>query len=77
MVKMVKHAFLKKLEDFPRLSNRENPKLRELGDIILDLECAKSEGTCISSWTCIFGHSWWIETHSGKTPIQLAGEMDN
>ncbi|KAI2663058.1 hypothetical protein H4Q32_002087 [Labeo rohita] len=41
---MVEHALLKKLEDFPRLSNRDSHKLRELGDILLELECAKSEG---------------------------------
>lgn len=41
---MVEHALLKKLEDFPRLSNKDSHKLRELGDILLELECAKVEG---------------------------------
>lgn len=41
---MVEHALLKKIEDFPRLSNRDSNKRRELGDILLELECAKSEG---------------------------------
>lgn len=40
----VEHALLKKIEDFPKLTNRDNAKLRELGDILLELECAKEEG---------------------------------
>nr|XP_055053880.1 uncharacterized protein LOC129439016 [Misgurnus anguillicaudatus] len=41
---VVEHALLKKLEDFPRLGNKDSHKLRELGDILLELECAKTEG---------------------------------
>ncbi|XP_067279206.1 uncharacterized protein [Pseudorasbora parva] len=41
---MVEHALLKKLEDFPKLGNKDSHKLRELGDILLELECAKIEG---------------------------------
>lgn len=37
---MVEHALLKKLENFPKLSNKDSHKLRELGDILLELECA-------------------------------------
>ncbi|KAI2647747.1 4-hydroxy-tetrahydrodipicolinate synthase [Labeo rohita] len=40
---MVEHALLKKLEDVPRLTNRDSHKPRELGHILLELECAKSE----------------------------------
>ncbi|KAJ8381227.1 hypothetical protein SKAU_G00020050 [Synaphobranchus kaupii] len=40
----VEHALLKKIEDFPKLTNKDNAKLRELGDILLELECAKEEG---------------------------------
>lgn len=41
---IVEHGLLKKLEDFPRLSNKDSHKLRELGNILLELECAKVEG---------------------------------
>ena len=40
----VEDALLKKIEDFPKLTNKDNAKLRELGDILLELECAKEEG---------------------------------
>ncbi|KAK0131205.1 hypothetical protein N1851_034110 [Merluccius polli] len=40
----VEHALLKKIEVFPKLTNKDNAKLRELGDILLELECAKEEG---------------------------------
>lgn len=41
---VIEHALLKKIEDFPKLTNKDNAKLRELGDILLELECAKAEG---------------------------------
>ncbi|KAM4544606.1 uncharacterized protein PAE49_017493 [Odontesthes bonariensis] len=41
---IIEHALLKKLEEFPKLTNRDNAKLRELGDILLELECAKADG---------------------------------
>lgn len=37
---VIEDALLKKIEHFPRLTNRDNIKLRELGDILLELECA-------------------------------------
>lgn len=37
-------ALLKKTENFPRLTNRDTIKLRELSDILLELECAKRDG---------------------------------
>ena len=40
----VEDALLKKIEDFPKLDNKDNAKLRELGDILLELECAKEKG---------------------------------
>ncbi|XP_049341522.1 uncharacterized protein LOC125806060 [Astyanax mexicanus] len=40
----MEHALLKKIEEFPRLTNKDNVKLRELGDLLLELECAKDEG---------------------------------
>ena len=40
----VEDALLKKIEDFSKLNTKDNDKLRELGDIFLELECAKEEG---------------------------------
>jgi len=40
----VKHALLKKVEEFPKLTNRDNVRLRELGDILQEIECAKEGG---------------------------------
>ncbi|XP_057709361.1 uncharacterized protein LOC130927495 [Corythoichthys intestinalis] len=41
---VIEDALLKKVEQFPRLSNKDNAKLRELSDILLVLECAKEDG---------------------------------
>lgn len=41
---VIEDALLKKIENFPRLTNKDNVKLRELGDILLELECAKGDG---------------------------------
>lgn len=40
----IEDALLKKVEDFPRLTNRDNSKLRELADLLLELQCAKADG---------------------------------
>ncbi|XP_038139099.1 uncharacterized protein LOC119782277 [Cyprinodon tularosa] len=44
MPEVIENALFKKLESFPKLTNKDNDKLRELGDILLELECAKVEG---------------------------------
>ncbi|XP_036952753.1 uncharacterized protein LOC119018863 isoform X3 [Acanthopagrus latus] len=41
---VIEDALLRKIENFPRLTNKDNIKLRELGDILLELECAKEDG---------------------------------
>lgn len=41
---VIEDALLKKIEQFPKLHNRDTVKLRELGDILLELECAKEDG---------------------------------
>ncbi|KAK7921993.1 hypothetical protein WMY93_008895 [Mugilogobius chulae] len=41
---IIEHALLKKIEDFPKISNRENQRLRELGDILTELEGARLNG---------------------------------
>ena len=37
---------LKKLREFPKVGFRDNKKLQELGDLLLELQCAKSDGLC-------------------------------
>lgn len=41
---VVEHSLLKRIEEFPRISNRDNVRLRELGDLLLELEYAKEGG---------------------------------
>lgn len=41
---IIEHALLKRVEDFPKVSNRENQRLRELGDLLLELQAAKHNG---------------------------------
>lgn len=40
---VIEDALLKKIENFPRLTNRDTVKLRELSNILLELECAKRD----------------------------------
>ncbi|XP_061823021.2 uncharacterized protein [Nerophis lumbriciformis] len=39
---IIEHALLKKLENFPHISNTDNQRLREFGDLLLELDAAKS-----------------------------------
>ncbi|XP_028996228.1 uncharacterized protein LOC114849211 isoform X1 [Betta splendens] len=41
---VIEDALLRKLEEFPRLTFKDNVKLRELSDVLLELECAKQDG---------------------------------
>ncbi|XP_058881751.1 uncharacterized protein LOC131737334 [Acipenser ruthenus] len=41
---VIEKALFEKLEKFPKISNKDPLKLRELGDLLRELECAKSEG---------------------------------
>lgn len=36
----IEDALLKKIEAFPKLTNKDSSRLRELGDILLELQCA-------------------------------------
>ena len=40
----VEHSLQKRIELFPRISNGDNVRLRELGDLLLELEYAKEGG---------------------------------
>nr|XP_057920014.1 uncharacterized protein LOC131111058 isoform X1 [Doryrhamphus excisus]XP_057920015.1 uncharacterized protein LOC131111058 isoform X1 [Doryrhamphus excisus]XP_057920016.1 uncharacterized protein LOC131111058 isoform X1 [Doryrhamphus excisus]XP_057920018.1 uncharacterized protein LOC131111058 isoform X1 [Doryrhamphus excisus]XP_057920019.1 uncharacterized protein LOC131111058 isoform X1 [Doryrhamphus excisus] len=41
---VIENALLSKLENFPKISNKDNQRLRELGDILLEIQAAKAEG---------------------------------
>ncbi|XP_051813210.1 uncharacterized protein LOC110970024 isoform X1 [Acanthochromis polyacanthus] len=41
---VIEHTLFKKIEDFPRITCRDNTELRELGDLLLEVELAKAEG---------------------------------
>ncbi len=41
---VIENALLRKLEEFPRISNRDGQRLRELVDMLLELESAKTGG---------------------------------
>lgn len=41
---IIENALFKKLDTFPRLTNRDNVKLRELSDLLMELLVAKNEG---------------------------------
>lgn len=40
----IERALFSKIENFPKLSNRDHQKLRELGDVLLEVEYAKQDG---------------------------------
>lgn len=41
---VIENALLKKLDTFPAISNKDTHKLRELGDLLKELQAAKAEG---------------------------------
>ncbi|XP_037392738.1 uncharacterized protein LOC119263058 isoform X2 [Pygocentrus nattereri] len=41
---VIECALFKRLDDFPRISAKDYTKLRELGDLLMELNCAKEEG---------------------------------
>lgn len=55
-----RHA-AQKIENFPRPTNRNNVKLRELSDILLELECAKEDGA--------LPRFWYLDTVHGANQI--------
>lgn len=57
----IENALLGKVDDFPKISNRENQKLRELGDILTELEAAKLDG--------FLPGLNYLDTSRGITPI--------
>lgn len=49
---VIESALLKRVENFPKISNKDWKKLRELGDLFLELQAAKSEGV-LSGLACL------------------------
>ena len=41
---VLESALFRKLDNFPRISSRDHIKLRELGDLLMEVQCAKEDG---------------------------------
>ncbi|XP_056377073.1 uncharacterized protein LOC130273782 isoform X1 [Hyla sarda] len=41
---VIEDALLKRIENYPRMTNKDNQKLRGFGDLLLEIEAAKSSG---------------------------------
>ena len=41
---VITEVYLNKMNDFPKIGYRDNKKLQELGDLLLELQCAKTDG---------------------------------
>jgi len=57
----IENALLQKVDEFPRIPNRENQRLRELGDLLLELEAARADG--------FLPGLNYLDTSRGITPI--------
>ena len=58
---IIERVLLQRLENFPRISNKDNQCLRQLGDLLLEIASAKSGGH-------ILGLTY-LDTVRGVTPI--------
>ncbi|XP_077385858.1 uncharacterized protein LOC144023832 [Festucalex cinctus] len=58
---VIENALFKKLDSFPRISNKDNLKLRELGDLLMELLSAKEDG--------YFPGLSYLDTARGVSPI--------
>lgn len=58
---VIENALLKKLDTFPPISNKDTHKLRELGDLLKELEAAKAEG--------LLPGLMFLDTARGVNPI--------
>ena len=61
---IVEIALFKRLDNFPRLSARDNLKLRELSDLLM--EQVSSQKRWISRWPGLPRHALQDKTHSGE-----------
>ncbi|XP_048868217.1 uncharacterized protein LOC125740722 isoform X1 [Brienomyrus brachyistius] len=58
---MVESSLFRKLENFPKISNRDNCRLRELGDLLMEIQAAMQDGD-------LMGLSY-LDTARGVNPI--------
>ena len=58
---VIEHALLKRLEEFLRISNKDPRQLRELGDLLQELESAK--------WSSLPPGLAYLDTARGVNPI--------
>ncbi|XP_076131007.1 uncharacterized protein LOC143112609 [Alosa pseudoharengus] len=58
---VIENALMKKLDTFPVITNKDTHKLRELGDLLKELQAAKAEG-------CLPG-LMYLDTARGVNPI--------
>ncbi|XP_039863534.1 uncharacterized protein LOC120718871 [Simochromis diagramma] len=58
---VIEGAFLKRLDNFPKIPNRDGRKLRELGDLLSEVQAAKEDGD-------LLGLSY-LDTPRGVTPV--------
>lgn len=66
---MIEKALLDKLEQFPRIGNKDPLKLRELGDLLQELESAKLEGYLPG--LAYLDTSWGVNPIVEKLPYAL------
>lgn len=71
---VIENALLKKIEDFPKISVRDNRKLRELGDVLMELEAAKTNGYLPG---LSYQHLPRSQLDSPETPTRPAREVDH
>lgn len=58
---MIENALLKKVDDFPKITAKDNHKLRELRNILMELEAARANGY-LPGFSC-------LNTSRGVSPI--------
>lgn len=70
---VIENALLKKVEDFPKTTSRENHKLRELSDILLDLEADKRN--VFSTWSQLPWYISWNYSSCSKVATSSAWQV--
>lgn len=69
----IEKALFAKLDNFPRVGNRDNHRLRELGDLLCELEAAKEDGYLQG----LSGHGKGSKSHCRKIALPFTGQMDD
>ena len=58
---VIENSLFQRLENFPKITNKDHKKLRELGDLLMELEAAKSDGDLLGLT--------YLDTARGINPI--------